>query len=195
MVRSPKFMLFSSKKNEAKKLAALLQLGPGSVVADVGSGKGEYAVTLAGVVGQNGTVYAVEADKERLSLIGKKVSALQLANIKTIQSSDISVNLPPLTCDAIFLRGAYHHLNHPEEILASISASLKAGGRLAIIDFPPRFFLSLFFPVKNVSKNRGGHGVPKEIVIKEVTRVGLQLEEKIDKWMPGRYCLLFQKQK
>ena len=39
--------------------------------------------------------------------------------------------------DAIFLRDVYHHLTRPQEFDASLLASLKPGGRLAIMDFPP----------------------------------------------------------
>jgi predicted methyltransferase len=49
-------------EGEVERLAALLELRPGSVVADVGAGDGAYAVALARRVGPEGRVYATEID-------------------------------------------------------------------------------------------------------------------------------------
>jgi len=70
-------------------------------------------------------------------------------------------------------------------INASLFRSLRPDGVLAIIDFPPPFFLG-----------RGEFGVPAKVVIGEVTRSGFELSRLIDDW-PGRgplgsYCVLFR---
>ena len=68
--------------------------------------------------------------------------------------------------------------------------SLKPGGRLAILDFPPRKGLD---PVEGVPANRGGHGIPQNIVVEELTAAGLQLEKTVNDWPENSYCLLFVK--
>lgn len=64
----------------------------------------------------------------------------------------------------------YHHLTAPGDLTSSLAAALKPGGRLIVIDFEPR-------PDSNVPAgvpaNRGGHGVPQDVVIAEVTATGL----------------------
>jgi SAM-dependent methyltransferase len=85
-----------------------------------------------------------------------------------IEGATDSTNLPPLCCDAILIRDAYHHLTSPEAIIKSFAASLKPGGRLAVIDFPPRANSEV---PAGVPANRGGHGVPIEVVVKEVGAV------------------------
>ena len=71
-----------------------------------------------------------------------------------------------------------------------MARSLKPGGRLAIIDFPPRSGLD---PVEGVPSNRGGHGIPQKIVIEELTAAGLHMEKVVRDWPDDDYCVLFLK--
>jgi hypothetical protein len=84
----------------------------------------------------------------------------------------------------------YHHLTKPTEFDANLVRSLKSGGRLAIIDFAPRAGLD---PVEGVPRNRGGHGIPQEIVIEELSAAGLQVEKIVNDWPENSYCVLFVK--
>ncbi len=68
--------------------------------------------------------------------------------------------------------------------------SLKTGARLAIIDFPANENLP---PVEGVPKNRGGHGIPQEVVVEELTSAGLQVEKVVGDWSRNDYCVLFVK--
>ncbi len=61
------------------------------------------------------------------------------------------------------------------------------------MDFPSAWFLSTLFRVKGVPPNRGGHGVPPDVVIEELKTAGFSLERRIDKWEGRLYCLVFQK--
>jgi len=88
------------------------------------------------------------------------------------------------------LRRVYHHLTKPVEFDANLVRSLKSGGRLAIIDFPPRAGLE---PVEGVPSNRGGHGIPEKIVIEELKAAGLQVEKIVEDWPEGSYCVVFGK--
>jgi hypothetical protein len=81
-------------------------------------------------------------------------------------------------------------LTKPAEFDANLVRSLKPGGRLAIIDFPPRSGLD---PVQGVPANRGGHGIPQKIVIEELTAAGLQVEKVVTDWPDNDYCVLFIK--
>jgi SAM-dependent methyltransferase len=105
-----------------------------------------------------------------------------------------TTNLPALCCDAILIRDAYHHLTQPEDIVRSLAAALRPGGRLAVIDFPPR--PSSEVP-SGVPANRGGHGVPPEVVQREVG-AALTYVRTIQNWAPesspaSLYLVLFRK--
>jgi hypothetical protein len=76
---------------------------------------------------------------------------------------------------------------------ASLLLSLRPGGLLAVIDFPPRKSLTASDPVKGVPSNRGGHGIPKKILVEELTAAGFKLDKTFDDWPDDGYCVLFRK--
>src|SRR6185312_16508979 len=83
-------------------------------------------------------------------------------NITTLKAADGDTNLPPESCDSIFMRLVYHHLTKPADVDASLFRSLKPGGLLAVIDEEPRPGSPR---VEGVPENRSGHGVPRKILI------------------------------
>ncbi len=162
----------------------------GTVVADIGAGDGKYAFAAVERVGATGKVYATEIDAKKLAELKGEVAKRKLGNVIVVESKEAETNLPAGCCDAIFLRHVYHHLTKPAEFDASLVRSLKPGGRLAIIDFPPRAGLD---PVEGVPSNRGGHGIPQKIVIEELTAAGLKVEKIVGDWPENDYCVLFLK--
>ena len=171
---------------ELPRLRQVLPLQPGAIVADVGAGNGELTLALATEVGSNGRVFSTEIDAGRLRKLREAVVAAKLDNVTVVEARGSETGLPPNCCDVIVLRRVYHHLSDPSSINASLLRSLRPGGVLAVIDFPPPFFLS-----------RGHLGVPAESVVGEVTNSGFRLLRLIDDW-PGRgplatYCALFRR--
>jgi ubiquinone/menaquinone biosynthesis C-methylase UbiE len=176
--------------DEIKRLAALMDWKPETIVADIGAGDGSYAFVAAQLVSGSGKVFATEIDQEKLASLRSDVAKRHLANVIIVESKEADTNLPAECCDAIFLRRVYHHLTKPSEFDAALLRSLKPGGKLAIIDFPPRSGLD---PVEGVPANRGGHGIPQEVVIEELTSAGLQLVKTVNDWPANDYCVLFVK--
>jgi ubiquinone/menaquinone biosynthesis C-methylase UbiE len=176
--------------DEIKRLATLMDWKPGIIVADIGAGDGRYAFAAAQLVGPSGKVFATEIDEEKLATLKSEVTKRRLANVTIIDSKEAHTNLPAECCDAIFLRRVYHHLTKPAEFDQSLQRSLRPGGRLAIIEFPPRSGLA---PVEGVPANRGGHGIPQKIVIEELTSAGLQLVKTVNDWPADDYLVLFAK--
>src|SRR5258708_31963811 len=176
--------------DEIKRLAALMEWKPEPVVAEVGAGDGRYAFAAAQLVGASGKVFATEIDQEKLASLRSDVAKRHLTNVIVVESKEADTNLPAECCDAIFLRRVYHHLTKPSEFDAAVLRSLKPGGKLAIIEFPPRSGLE---PVEGVPANRGGHGIPQEVVIEELTSAGLQLGKTVNDWPANDYCVLVMK--
>jgi ubiquinone/menaquinone biosynthesis C-methylase UbiE len=179
-----------SASDEISRLAALMQWRPGSVVADIGAGDGRYAFAAVQHVGPSGKVFATEIDASKLAELRAEVKKRNLQNVLILESKEADTNLPPECCDVIFLRHVYHHLTKPAEFDSALVRSLKPGGRLAILDFPPRKGLD---PVEGVPANRGGHGIPQNLVVEELTAAGLQLEKTVNDWPENSYCVLFVK--
>lgn len=176
--------------DEIKRLAALMDWKPGNVVADIGAGDGSYAFAAAQIVGQNGKVFATEIDKEKLASLRSEVAKRHLSNVNIVESKDADTSLSAQCCDAIFLRRVYHHLTKPTEFDAALLRSLKPGGKLAIIDFPPRAGLE---PVEGIPANRGGHGIPQKVLIDELSAAGFQQVTVVNNWPADDYCVVFAK--
>jgi ubiquinone/menaquinone biosynthesis C-methylase UbiE len=174
--------------DEIARLAALMQWKQCTIVADIGAGDGSYSFAAAARVGASGKVFATEIDQTKLTELKAETKKRNLQNVTVVESGETDTNLPSACCEAIFLRRVYHHLTKPADFNANLLRSLKPGGRLAIIEFPPRPGLE---PVEGVPANRGGHGIPQKIVIEELTAAGLQVEKIVNDWPGDSYCVLF----
>lgn len=183
-------LIHASDAEEVARLATLMEWKNGTIVADIGAGDGQFTFAAVEKVGPQGKVFATEIDEKKLADLRAEVKRRNLANVVVVESAEADTNLPGGCCDAIFLRRVYHHLTKPAEFDAKLVSSLKAGGRLAIIDFPPRRGLE---PVEGVPANRGGHGIPEKIVVEELTAAGLYVEKEVKDWPESSYCVVFVK--
>ena len=179
---------------EIPQLVDLLQLKPGMTVADVGAGFGAWTTRFSRWIGPSGRVFATDVGAPQLAALRDAVKREGLTNVTVIEGAASSTNLPALCCDGILIRDAYHHLTQPEDIVRSLAAALKPGGRLAVIDFPPRANSEV---PSGVPANRGGHGVPPEVVQREGA-AALTYLRTIQNWEPksqpaSLYLVLFQK--
>lgn len=184
----------TSAEVEVPLLVELLELKPGMTVADVGAGFGAWTMRLARELGPAGRVYATDVGAAQIAALRDVTRREQLNNVTVIEGAVSSSNLPALCCDAILIRDAYHHFTEPEALIKSLAASLKPGGRLVVIDFPPRPDSEV---PAGVPANRRGHGVPPEIVQREVGAV-LTHVRTVSSWSPASqpaslFLLLFRK--
>jgi SAM-dependent methyltransferase len=178
---------------ETERLAAVLALERTSRVADVGAGDGEYARELASRFVTAGHVFATEIDERAVASLRAMANDAGLGNLTAVRAAETVTNLPAACCSAAFLRGVYHHITRPAETNTSLREAIRPGGRLAVIDFEPSWFLSTFFPVRGVRSNRGGHGVPPDVVVRELQQAGFVLRQRMDDWPGGQYCLVFDR--
>ena len=183
-------------EREVDRLAKLLQIGPGSVVADIGAGKGEQALAIARIVGPGGTVYATELDPALREHIARAALREGLANVVVVEALEDGTGLPDGCCDAAYMRGVYHHLTAPASFLTSLHRSLRPGARLAVIDFRPTRWLALWKP-KGVPPDRQGHGILPEIVVREAEGAGFEPVTVEEDWpasfLIARYAAAFRR--
>jgi len=165
---------------EVPRLVELLELEPGMTVADVGAGFGAWTMEFSRWTGPSGRVFATDIGAAQLAALRESVTREGLTNVTVLEGAPDGTNLPAGCCNAILIRDAYHHLTSPEAMIRSFAASLTPGGRLAVIDFPPRPDSSV---PDGVPANREGHGVPSAIVVREA---GAMLEHvrTLENWSP-----------
>jgi predicted methyltransferase len=180
-------------QKEADRLATLLNWKPGSVVAEIGAGEGGLTLAAAQRVGPTGRVYTTELDPKKLAQLESLAAAQRAHNIIVVKAGEAETNLPRECCDSIFMRRVYHHLTQPAKEDASLFQSLKPGGLLAVIDFPPGEGHGDLKPPKGVPKNRGGHGMPKQLLIDELRAAGFQAVTTPSDWPGEDYCVIFRK--
>jgi ubiquinone/menaquinone biosynthesis C-methylase UbiE len=179
----------SASDDEIDRLAKLMEWKTGQTIADVGAGAGEIGFAAAKVAGEGGRVYLTELDDKKRKELEEEVATRGLKNVVVLQAGEKDTKLPEGCCDAIVLRRVYHHLTAPAEMDASLRRSLKPGGALAVIDFPPRKWLSESNPVEGVPTNRGGHGIPEKILVEELKAAGFVVEKVVEDWPEESYCV------
>ena len=175
---------------ESARLADLLDWHAGSVVAEIGAGAGQMTLDAAERVGPTGHVYTTESSERKLEHLKELAAGSKFHNITVIEGAQSGTNLPPGCCDSISLRRVYHHFTEPQKMDASLFQPLKPGGMLAVLDFPPRTRLP---PAPGAPAQRGGHGMPKKILIQELTSAGFQVVSEPADWPDSNYCVVFRK--
>jgi ubiquinone/menaquinone biosynthesis C-methylase UbiE len=157
-----------------------LQIGEGSVVADLGAGGGWFTVRLARRVGPNGRVYAEDVQLQMISVIERRIQREQLRNVVTVLGTQVDAKLPA-PIDAALMVDAYAEFEQPVALLRNIARSLKPKGTLGIV---------------NYKKDGGGPGPPMEErvdaekVIADATAAGLELRKR-ESFLRYQYMLIF----
>jgi SAM-dependent methyltransferase len=156
-----------------------LALKPDAVIADIGSGTGYFAVRLANMV-PKGRVYGVDIEPDMVKYLAERAKREKRNNLVALAGAPEDPRLPE-RADLILMVDVYHHIDERAGYFRKLRASLKPGGRLAIIDFRPD----------------APEGPPKaariaaERVIAELQGAGYALARE-HRFLPNQYFLVFQ---
>jgi ubiquinone/menaquinone biosynthesis C-methylase UbiE len=76
----------------------------GQTVLDFGCGSGNYAIPIAKIVGDEGTVYALDKNRHSLNELMQRARGKGLTNIKRIDASgEVKIHLDDESVDAVLL--------------------------------------------------------------------------------------------
>ncbi|HQF88229.1 MAG TPA: class I SAM-dependent methyltransferase [Acidobacteriota bacterium] len=113
-------------------------VAPGQVVAEIGAGRGRYAVQLAARVGVEGRVYAEDIDSDALKYLRSRCERWNIRNVETVLGEVNNPKLPPDSLDLIFIISSFHHFDDPVPLIRNARKALKHSGKLAIVEWAPR---------------------------------------------------------
>lgn len=117
-----------------RDLCEKLGIGKGSIVADVGCGKGEDTMVFAELVGPSGKVFAQEIGQDMLDAVAAKAKERGWTHVATVLGTTEDPRLPDATMGLISMHHVFHHFARPSSMLANFWKDLGPGGRLVIID-------------------------------------------------------------
>ena len=115
------------------EMIAALALPPTAKVADIGSATGYFSVRFAKALPQ-GRVYGVDVESSMVDYLNKRAEREELTNLSSHLAEFADAKIPE-PVDLILMVNTYHHIEARPVYFAKLKASLRPGGRLAIIDF------------------------------------------------------------
>ena len=159
-----------------------LQIGEGSVVADLGAGGGWFTVRLARRVRPNGLVYAEDVQPQMIDAIKRRMAREGLDKlVETVLGTSVDPHLPRGSLDAALMVDAYHEFEQPVILLRNLALAMKPNGLIGIV---------------NYKKDGGGPGPPMEErvdpekVIADAKAAGLELHKR-ETFLRYQYMLTF----
>jgi protein-L-isoaspartate O-methyltransferase len=164
-------------------LLAELKLQPGMVVADIGAGSGYHVRRMADVVGKTGKVYAVDVQPQMVQMLSAIAREARYNQVKPVLSSVDNVKLPPASIDLALMVDVYHELEFPFEVMRSLVAALKPGGRVAFVEYRAE---DPNVPIKAL------HKMSEAQIRREAEAVGLGWE-RTSKVLPWQHLVVFRK--
>ena len=164
-----------------------LELKPGMHVADLGAGSGYFTRRFVEAIGETGKVYVIDVEPEALKYVEESLIRMHRRfEAEFILAKPNDPKIPAESVDLIFVCDTYHHLEDRADYFRNVKASLKPGGRIALIDFyHDERSGDLGFPKR--------HLVPREKVIEEMTAAGYRLSKE-HRFLQKQYFLEFTRE-
>lgn len=111
-----------------------IELAPTMSVADVGAGTGYFAARLARGVPE-GEVTATDIEPSMVRFVNERAHREGLPNLHAILATQSGSGLPRESFDRILVVHVWHHLPDRAAFARDLSAALRRGGRLFVVDF------------------------------------------------------------
>jgi len=171
--------------SEEEPDAALDAIGiaRGATVADIGAGAGYFTWRLAVRVGPAGTVYANDIQPEMLDLLRKNIEGRHLANVEPVLGAEDDPRLPAGRVDLVLMVDVYHEFTEPQKMLRKMRESLKADGRIVLLEYRKE---DPNVPI------RPEHKMSVSEVRAELEPEGFRFEKSLET-LPRQHILIFRK--
>ena len=167
------------REEECSTLLKSLHVQEGQTICDLGCGNGFYSLKLAEMVGDEGSILAVDIQQEMLRLLAERAEQAEITNVKPILGTLADPQLPEGEVDLILLVDVYHEFSHPVHQLQAMRKALAPKGRVALVEYreeDPKV------PIKPL------HKMSKKQILKEWIPNGFKLVEQFDE-LPWQHVM------
>lgn len=116
----------------------LLQRGVpagGGVWADLGAGRGAFTLALAELLGDGGTIYAVDRERGALASLARSLRDRYPAVDLHPVTGDFTQPLALPSLDGIVMANALHFVEAKAPVLALLRGYLQPGGRFIVVEY------------------------------------------------------------
>lgn len=149
------------------EVMAELGVRSGSVVADIGCGRGYFSFELANRVGPQGKVYAEDIKDDVLGDVRRGAKKQGLKQIETVLGAPDDPHLPANTLDVALTMNSFHEWREYDDMLRHVYDALKPGGLFGDIDGAAE-------PGQPRTTYYDEHRMPEEMERADITRHGFQ---------------------
>lgn len=150
------------------KILAQLVIHDGSCVIDFGAGFGTYSLLLSDLVGQGGSVFAVDVQRHLIDKIKREANETGKKNIYPMYADVEKLGGVPLqtaVADYIFIVNVLNEVDDKRIVFEEAKRLLKMGGRLVVVDHEdtplPGVKHFKLVDCELMAKNAGFHKVEK----------------------------------
>ena len=121
------------RSGEAMEVMDRAGIAPGMTVADIGAGEGYYTIRLSKRVGKNGRVLAQDVTPGTRDALAERVARDGLENVSVKLGYPDNPRLPE-NFDRVMMVHMYHEIASPYSFLWYLRPSVKANGRVTVVD-------------------------------------------------------------
>ncbi len=163
-------------------IVGALDIKSGQTIADLGADSGYFTFRIASLAGPDGKVLAIDIEEAMLKVIRQRAHREGVDNIQTVRSTPKDPNLAARSIDLLFMVDVYHELEFPFEMMTSVRAALKPGGRIALIEYRREDPAVMIKEVHKMSERQ---------IVREITAAGFR-HVKTVRTLPLQHLVFFE---
>ncbi len=162
------------------QVVALMSIGSGETVADVGAGTGYFIPHLSRAVGPNGRVLGIDIEPSMVDYMTDRFRKEQIDNAVARLATADDPKLGEARVDRILIVNTWHHIGGRIAYAEKLNAALRPGGQVTIVDFTE-------------DSPRGppaDHRIPAGAVIDELIAAGFTTARETEESLPLQYVVV-----
>ncbi len=128
-------VISSWEQNDGVQFLSSIGMVTGMTVVDFGARVGHYSIPAAITVGKNGCVYSLDKDQVPLHELQRKVTHLQLNNVKVVKTNGkLSLDFNDESADMVLLYDVLHYMekDNRDTLYTHVYRILKKSGILSV---------------------------------------------------------------